>query len=180
MIGQPPVKDPPSAEMISTQPRLKHLSGDKLNLSPGCSQDGRNVRSRIHVEFSETEAIIHGGEGRSKNYKLLPNTIKSPVFSLSFTPSSIDGLRFSAAGQTVSDLSDKEELEDVAMEMESAGDVRSSSENGDKENSQGSKPNEIHGALDVDTGNPGSSNTSETTQEISKLWKRRFLSFEHV
>ncbi|XP_026409573.1 uncharacterized protein LOC113304650 [Papaver somniferum] len=153
--------------MIATRPRLKHFpGGDKRETSPGCSQDGCNVRPRIDVYLSETEVTIHGGEGRNKNHKMLPNTIKSPVISLNFTPSSIDGLQFSAAGQTVSGLSE-EEAEDVSMEVESTGDVRSSSENGNKENSQSSKSNENNGALDVDTGNPGSLNTPETVQVLN-------------
>ncbi|XP_026460268.1 uncharacterized protein LOC113361133 [Papaver somniferum] len=110
--------------MLSTRPRLKYLSGDKRKTSTGCSQDGRNVRPRIHVDFSETEAIIHGGEGRSKNYKLLPNAIKSPIASLNFAPLSIDGLRLSAAGHTIYDSSvEREAEEDVSVEVESTGDV---------------------------------------------------------
>ncbi|XP_026416561.1 uncharacterized protein LOC113311998 [Papaver somniferum] len=83
--------------------------------------------------------------------------IAKPMFITllhNFAPSSIYGLQFSAVGQTVSDLSE-EEAEDVSMEVEGTGDVCSSSENGDKENSQSSKPNESNGALDVDRAIPG-------------------------
>lgn len=87
MVGQPLVKEPPSAEMISLRPRLKHISGgDKRKTSPGCSPDCRAVRPRIEVNLSEAETIIHGGKGRNNNCKLLPNTIKSPVVSLNFSP----------------------------------------------------------------------------------------------
>ncbi|XP_026436846.1 uncharacterized protein LOC113334842 isoform X2 [Papaver somniferum] len=147
--GQPPVKNAPSAEMLSTRPRLKYLSGDKRKTSPGYSQDGRNVRPRIRVEFSETEAIIHGGDGRSKNYKLLPNTIKSPIASLTISDSSVE----------------REAEEDVAVEVESTGDVCLEDRN--KENPHNSKPNESNGVVDVDTSNSGSLNTPEPTQVLN-------------
>ncbi|XP_026383761.1 uncharacterized protein LOC113279279 [Papaver somniferum] len=102
--------------------------------------DCRAVRPRIEVNLSEAETIIHGGKGRNKNCN-------------------IDGLQFSATGWTVSDLSVEEENDSV--------DARSFSDNGGKENSQGSKPNGSNDTLDVDTGNSDSLNVSETTQVLN-------------
>ena len=95
-----------------------------------------------------------------------------------FTPSSLEGLQFSATEQAIADLSDEETVsisshvqmgcfidenidckghvqEDVVMEMENSG-TQSSSGNGNGGNSQDSEPDgsDVPLVVDVDNSNP--------------------------
>ncbi|XP_026442371.1 suppressor protein SRP40-like [Papaver somniferum] len=53
-----------------------------LIISSTLPHDGRVVRPRINVDFTEVEESPRGGEARSKDYRMLPNNVKSPAVSL--------------------------------------------------------------------------------------------------
>ena len=103
-----------------------------------------------------------------------------------FTPSSLEGLQFSATEQAIADLSDEETVsisshvqmgcfidenidckgrvqEDVVMEMENSG-TQSSSGNGNGGNSQDSEPDGSDVPLVVDVDNSNPLDTSVTLQ----------------